>query len=158
MAIEFGRSGSDSKVSALGDTLGTNRVFYVSDQGLVTQWYLEKRCTEECYRSKRYERPLSFILVQSTGAEADAVQRQVGAWVRKDLRVTDIAARLGGGRYAVLLVETSPAEADTIAGRLYAAVRDVDIGVCHFPDDGASLDELLAAAESNLGVHDDRAA
>lgn len=138
--------------SSYDDGPGRNRVFYVRDQGLVTQWYLAKRCEEECYRSERYDRPLSFILIELLATTDTAVvQRQVGAWVRKELRVTDIPARLSGRRYAALLVETSLEEATIIAGRLRAAVRNVRIGLSHFPEDGATLDRLIAAAANGLG-------
>ena len=133
--------------SPYDDDLGRNRVFYVTDQGLVTQWYLAKRCEEECYRSKRYDRPLSFILIEPFATTDTAVvQRQVGAWVREELRVTDIPARLNGGRYAALLVETASEEATIIAGRLRAAVRNVRIGLSHFQEDATTLDSFIAAA------------
>ena len=139
------------KASALTDDLGRNRVFYLDDLGLVTQWYLAKRCLEESYRSERYERPLSFVLVQpDSESDSAVVQRQVGAWVREELRITDIPARLTCGRYAVLLVETNLDEATIIAGRLRAAVSNVSIGLSHFPEDGATLDLLVAAATNAL--------
>ncbi len=131
------------------DDVGWNRVFYVRDQGLATQWYLAIRCEEECYRSERHDRPLSFILIAPLATtDTVAVLRQVGAWVREELRVTDIPARLSGGRYAALLVETSLEEATIIAERLRATVHDVRIGLSHFPEDGATLDQLIAAADN----------
>lgn len=149
--MELQASNAEQEVSdresAFNDFLGQNRVFYVNDRGLVTGWYLAKRCEEECYRSERYDRPLSLILIEpSEATQTAAVQRQVSAWVREDLRVTDIPARLGGTRYAVLLVETGPEEATIIAGRLRAGVRNIRIGLSHFPEDGATLDGLIAAA------------
>ena len=151
--FSFGnKKGVPAQESLYDDDLGQNRVFYVKDLGLVTQWYLVKRCEEECYRSERYDRPLSFILIEPLATTDTAlVQRQVGAWVRKELRVTDIPARLSGGRYAALLIETSLEEATMIAGRLRAAVRNVRIGLSHFPEDGATLDRLIAAAANGLG-------
>ncbi len=147
------------ELRAYDDDLGRNRVFHVSDLGLVTQWYLAKRCEEECYRSERYDRPLSFILIEPLAtAEIVAVQSQLGAWVREELRVTDVPARLTGRRYAVLLVETNLEEATIIAGRLRAAVRNVRIGLSHFPDDGATLDRFMEAATSELGEDTHQAA
>ena len=132
--------------------LEQNRVLYATDQDLVTQWYLAKRCEEECYRSRRYDRPLSFILIEPLATTDTAVvQRQMRAWVRDELRVTDVPAHLNDGRYAVLLVETSLKAATIIAGRLRAAVRNVRIGLSHFPEDGATLDQLIAAADNALG-------
>ena len=139
--------GISDQESAFEDFLGHNRVFYVNNKDLVTKWYLAKRCAEEFYRSERYDRPLSLLLIEPfTTTEEGVVRRQVGAWVREELRVTDIPTLLGGRRYAVLLVETSPEEASIIAGRLRASVRNIRIGLSHFPEDGATLDGLIATA------------
>lgn len=144
--FSFGKRAPD-KAPLLSDDLGRNRVFYFEDVGLVTQWYIAKRCLEEGYRSERYERPLALLLFEpESESDSAIVERQVGAWVREELRVTDIPARLSGGRYAVLLVETNLDEATIIAGRLRAAVRNVRIGLSHFPEDGMTFDELIAAA------------
>lgn len=156
--FSFGKR-APKPASGNDDEVGRNRVFYVRDQGLATEWYLAKRCEEECYRSERHDRPLSFILIAPLATtDTVAVQRQVGAWVRTELRVTDIPARLSGGRYAVLLVETSLEEATIIAGRLRAAVRDVRIGLSHFPEDGATLDRFVAGADNDFGEDTHQAA
>ena len=148
--FSFGERAPD-QVSLLNDDLGRNRVFYLEDAGLVTEWYLAKRCQEECYRSERYDHPMSFILIEPLDtADTNSVLRQVGAWVREELRVTDIPSRLSGGRYAALLVETKLDEATIIVGRLRATVRNVRIGLSHFPDDGMTFDELHAAAVDAL--------
>ena len=149
-ALGDGQGVSDQE-SAFEDFLGRNRVFYVNNKDLVTKWYLAKRCAEEFYRSERYDRPLSLLLIEPLATtEEGVVRRQVGAWVRKELRVTDIPTFLGGRRYAVLLVETNPEEASIIAGRLRASVRNISIGLSHFPEDGSTLDGLIAVVPARM--------
>ena len=156
--FSFGKRAAD-QASPVNDALGQNRVFYLEGLGLVTQWYITTRCLEECYRSERYDRPLALLLMEpESESDSTVVRRQVGAWVREELRVTDIPARLNGGRYAVLLVETNLDEATIIAGRLRAAVRSVRIGLSHFPDDGMTFDELIAAATDTLDDETEQAA
>jgi diguanylate cyclase len=83
---------------------------------------------------------------------------QVGARLRKNLRVGDLLVRLGGDEFAVLL-DSGRDDAQDTAARLCAAVGEplvvdetslrvgVSIGIALFPDDGPDLSVLLRKAD-----------
>ncbi|MEL6890043.1 MAG: GGDEF domain-containing protein [Actinomycetota bacterium] len=56
-------------------------------------------------------------------AAGDAVLVELGDRLRSVCREGDVVARLGGDEFAVLLSDSTPDEADAVAGRLLAAVR-----------------------------------
>lgn len=58
-------------------------------------------------------------------AAGDTVLRKVFEAVEASLRDGDFAARLGGDEFASLLPHTGIAEAETVAGRILAAVRSI---------------------------------
>ena len=127
--------------------LGANRVFYVRDQGLVTAWYLARRCEEECYRAQRYGQAFTLLVAEpAAGSNAATVQGKVKDWLRTAVRKADIAGYLGEGRYAVLLPQTELTVARGIAARLSAHIAGVSVGLSTHPEDGAEFDSLAAAA------------
>ena len=58
----------------------------------------------------------------------DSVLIEVGQLLSRSVRPTDIAARMGGEEFAVLLPQTGPAEALAIAERLRDMLRESEIG------------------------------
>ena len=62
-------------------------------------------------------------LGHSIGDEAIA---DVARVVEQQVRETDVLARLGGDEFGVLLPSATLAEAEALAARLFAAVREVD--------------------------------
>ena len=80
--------------------------------------------------------------------------------VQAELRLTDVLARYGGDEFIVLLPETPPEGATLVAERIRAMMASsplevggkrvtctVSIGSATFPDDGPSLDALVARAD-----------
>ena len=80
--------------------------------------------------------------------------------LRSTLGDTAVTSRFGGDEFAILLRDTSEAEVMSTAGRVLDAVREIrlpaggqivritpSIGVCLYPDDGLSADELLARSD-----------
>jgi diguanylate cyclase (GGDEF)-like protein len=59
--------------------------------------------------------------------EGDALLRAVGVALRNRLRETDIAGRLGGDEFGILLPQADDAAARTVAGEILAAVRAHEI-------------------------------
>jgi diguanylate cyclase (GGDEF)-like protein len=103
----------------------------------------------------------------------DKVPLRIAQVIRRSVRGMDVAARFGGEKFVVLLPECSKRTAGPIAERLRAAVaaelstsaglgllrlgmqpdafgETVSVGVAAFPEDGASDDALLAAANRAL--------
>ena len=81
----------------------------------------------------------------------------VGAILRESPRQIDMAARLGGGRYALLLPYTDEHGAYLVAERIRGRVAALDngrarmsLGVAGFPRSGSTAQGVLQAAESAL--------
>jgi len=100
--------------------------------------YLEERLTEELNRSKRYDYPMSFLMIDiddfkayndNNGHQAGDLALQITAHCLKAaLRSADIASRYGGEEFCILLPQTSIAEAGVIADRIRQKVSTT-----HFP-------------------------
>jgi diguanylate cyclase (GGDEF)-like protein len=96
--------------------------------GLLNRRYLEERLTEEVNRSKRYEYPMSFLMIDlddfklyndRNGHQAGDLALQVTAQALKSaLRSADVASRYGGEEFCILLPQTALTEAGVIAERI----------------------------------------
>lgn len=96
--------------------------------GLFSATYLTESCTHELNRARRFNRPLSLLLLdldglgQLTAAHGThagddalcATARTIGRTIRE----YDLPARVGGGLFAVLLPETDLAQAQDVAERI----------------------------------------
>jgi diguanylate cyclase (GGDEF)-like protein len=92
--------------------------------------------------------------------EGDRLLQQVGRVLVESVRGTDVVARQGGDEFSVLLPESDEEGATMLARRIEEALGAIEaadhapvrasIGVAIFPQDGATPDDLLEAAD--LGV------
>jgi diguanylate cyclase (GGDEF)-like protein len=99
--------------------------------------YLEERLAEEVNRSKRYEQPLSFLMIDIddfkvyndlNGHQAGDLALQITAQELKGtLRSADVASRYGGEEFCVLLPQTSLQEAGVIAERMREKIEKAPI-------------------------------
>lgn len=128
---------------------------------------------EEFKRAERYNRELSFLLVDVDyfksindrfgHATGDTVLRQVVAACRSVLRGSDEIGRIGGEEFAVVLPETGHEAACTAAERLRWAVEaivvptgeddtsvTVSVGIATADDKHKSIDDLMADADAAL--------
>jgi diguanylate cyclase (GGDEF)-like protein len=106
--------------------------------GLPNRRYLEERLTEELNRSKRYDYPMSFLMIDiddfksyndNNGHPAGDLALQITAHCLKAaLRAADVPARYGGEEFCILLPQTSITEAGVIADRIRQRVATT-----HFP-------------------------
>ena len=91
----------------------------------------------------------------------DQILANVGATLRSVLRTRDFAGRNGGEEFAILLPDTSTADALEIAGRIRAAVAEISlpgtdvsvtasIGVAGFPGHASTPDRLERLADAAL--------
>lgn len=88
----------------------------------------------------------------------DTVLREVAQCCRSSLRASDLAARLGGEEFAMLLPDTDLGQAQQLAERLRAAIAElqlpaavtVSIGCAELSSSMASVDALLARADDAL--------
>lgn len=99
--------------------------------------YLEERLAEEVNRSKRYEQPLSFLMIDIddfkiyndlNGHQAGDLALQMTAQgLKRTLRSADVASRYGGEEFCVLLPQTSLQEAGVIAERMRERIEQTPI-------------------------------
>ena len=116
--------------------------------------YLEERLTEELNRSKRYDYPMSFLMIDiddfkayndNNGHQAGDLALQITAHCLKAaLRSADVASRYGGEEFCILLPQTSITEAGVIADRIRHRVATT-----HFPH-GKS--QPLGRVTASIGV------
>ncbi len=100
--------------------------------------YLEERLAEELNRSKRYDYPMSFLMIDiddfkayndNNGHQAGDLALQITAHCLKAaLRSADVASRYGGEEFCILLPQTGMTEAAAIADRIRQRVNTT-----HFP-------------------------
>jgi diguanylate cyclase (GGDEF)-like protein len=88
-------------------------------------------------------------------AEGDRVLRGAAAAIQDSCRASDLAFRVGGDEFALLLPATSAADAETAAGRARAAVSaQARLATCYglatWPADGEAKDDLLRTADRRL--------
>lgn len=123
---------------------------------------------EETARARRYVRPLSLLLIdldRFKGVNDDHGHRvgddllaHVGATLRGITRLGDVAARIGGDEFALLLPEADRPEAQAAAERLCAQLRSggdlppatVSIGLTTLPADTGDADGLYDVADRRL--------
>jgi len=105
--------------------------------GLYNRRYFERRLREESAHAKRHKRPYSLILVDldhfklvndTYGHEdGDRVLCHVAELILGALREDDIACRVGGEEFVVLLRATPGTAARVVANRLRAAIAGTAI-------------------------------
>src|SRR5437870_13119627 len=96
--------------------------------GLLNRRYLAARLTEEWSRSKRYNYPLSFMMIDiddfklyndRNGHQAgDRALEITSQCLKAALRKVDVASRYGGEEFSILLRQTTREEAGVNADRI----------------------------------------
>ncbi len=166
-----------SYVVVLGGTLLDNAQLFdqvsrmaASDSltGLANHRRLFEALENEIQRSRRTNRSFSVLLFDLddlkkindrfghlTGSRAI---KRLGIVLRSNSRSIDTPARYGGDEFALVLPETGPREAEQTALRICERllqdgeepVISVSVGQAVYPQDGTSIEQLLAAADSAL--------
>jgi diguanylate cyclase (GGDEF)-like protein len=83
---------------------------------------LERLLVRECARARRYEHPLSVLLLGLGAASANGLLRWAAGRLRASVRAADIVFHLGDGRFAAVLPEASRADAERLARRVQPAL------------------------------------
>jgi diguanylate cyclase (GGDEF)-like protein len=112
------------------------RLMSVTDPltGLLNRRYLEERLNEELNRSRRYNYPMSFLMIDIddfknyndvNGHQAGDQALQITAHgLKAELRLEDVACRYGGEEFCILLPQTPIAEAAAIAERIRRKIAE----------------------------------
>lgn len=150
------------RLSTMDDLTGlSNRAFFLA--------VLER----EIERSRRSGRGFCLLMADLDDLKllndsyghrmGDRALRGVATGIRDGIRRIDTAARLGGDEFVVLLPETDPSGALVVAekirqGTAAIVLREretripvaVSIGLVAWPDDGRTVDELMAAVDAAM--------
>ena len=138
--------------------------------GLANRRRFERQLEREVGRVLRYSHPFSLLMIDidnfknlndTFGHDAgDDAIRRISRVLREGTRGIDLAARIGGEEFAVLLVETTQNGAREVAERLRVAIKALEtpagglitasFGVAECPTDAQTASGILKAADVAL--------
>jgi len=138
--------------------------------GLANRRRFERQLDREINRSLRFDHPLTVLMVDIDNFKnlndtfghdiGDEAIRRLGKVLQQETRGIDLAARIGGEEFAVLLVETGREGGMEVAERLRVAVNTLEVptagsitasfGVAECPSSGDTADAILKAADVAL--------
>jgi diguanylate cyclase (GGDEF)-like protein len=132
----------------------------------------EEHFDKELNRALRYNQHLALVILdlhqfkevndRYGHPQGDLFLKTAAATLRKSLRTSDYAFRIGGDEFALLLVHSDAEQANTLARRIRtnfgSAVESVqasvglalDYGIAVFPADGDQKDVLVRIADQRL--------
>ncbi|MEN3334052.1 MAG: hypothetical protein V7641_3417 [Blastocatellia bacterium] len=122
--------------------------------GLPNRRYLSDRLFEEVERSKRYDTPLSFMIIDVDHfksyndiyghTNADIVLIKTAQLLRNSIRAIDMSARFAGDEFCIVLPETELDTASRVAERLRRAVSETEFN--------AETGERMGRVTLSIGV------
>jgi diguanylate cyclase (GGDEF)-like protein len=140
--------------------------------GILNRRGFTEAAERELARASRYERPFVLAYVDVRGLKTvndteghlmgDELIKAVAGLMKESARADDVVGRIGGDEFALLLDEQTAESAEPVIRRIRARVAEaraemeisvpweLTIGVAAFPDDGATLEELLDLADRRL--------
>ncbi|EDX74773.1 PAS fold family [Coleofasciculus chthonoplastes PCC 7420] len=142
--------------------------------GLFNRRYMEESLEREIHRAQRHQRPMGIIMLDidhfkhfndTFGHEAgDAVLRELGIFLQRSIRASDIACRYGGEELMLILPDASLADTKQRAEQIRHDVKGlqieyhhklldaiaISVGVAAFAEHGSTAQELIAAADRAL--------
>jgi diguanylate cyclase (GGDEF)-like protein len=140
--------------------------------GLYNRRLFEEYFNKELNRSKRYGQQLALVLMdlhrfkdvndKYGHLQGDQALQMAAAALRKTVRASDYAFRIGGDEFALLLPQCDSEQCSVLSRRLRAnyesAVQGLklevplalDYGIAVYPEDGDQRDTLLRLADERL--------
>lgn len=138
--------------------------------GLYNRTFFFTTMQQELRRSDRMGRGFTMLMLDLDDLKpvndtfghqwGDRLLKAVADTIRQTIRFTDAAARYGGDEFVVLLPETDAAGGYVVGEKLrrdiaglalHAADRNVrssvSVGLVVYPDDGSTIEQLVAAAD-----------
>jgi diguanylate cyclase (GGDEF)-like protein len=138
--------------------------------GLYNRGQLFPTLEQEVSRTRRSDRGFCLLMVDLDGLKAvndtfghhrgDEVLRAIGGIIHRSIRAVDAAYRYGGDEFLILLPETDIAGAFVVAEKIRTGAEEVglaltgedgatsvSIGLVSHPEDGATAEELMIAAD-----------
>jgi diguanylate cyclase (GGDEF)-like protein len=140
--------------------------------GLYNRRLFGEAFEKELNRARRYGLPLGLVILdlhrfkevndKHGHPRGDEVLRAAASTLRKALRTSDSAFRIGGDEFALLLPQTDAAQALALSRRVGIVFGEsiehfqmgvsvsMDHGVATFPQDGDQADQLIRIADERL--------
>jgi diguanylate cyclase (GGDEF)-like protein len=140
--------------------------------GLYNRRLFDEYFDKELNRSKRYGQQLAVVILDLHSLkqvndryghmQGDQVLQLAATTLRRTLRASDFAFRIGGDEFALLLPQTEPDQAMTLCRRVRAQYEvdvkpmglevgvTLDFGVAVHPQDGDQKSTLLSLADQRL--------
>jgi diguanylate cyclase (GGDEF)-like protein len=156
-------------INALRRLLARERTYAYTDPltGLANRRGFEETARVELDRARRYSRPLSAAFIDvdefkrindiSGHAVGDDVLHTIGVELRSGLRSSDVAARVGGDEFVLLLPESPPNAAEAALARVQKRLHDelsagavhasVSIGMVTFLRPPETVQSLFASSD-----------
>jgi diguanylate cyclase (GGDEF)-like protein len=162
-----------------GPIIHTARVFSKATQvsladettGLFNEKYFSQRFLEEVARSRRYQIPLTLVMIEiinyarfaqsAEKAVQDRLIRDLSDVLRVHIRETDLAARLEDNRFAILFLHSQKKDTILISERIRMSAEmrsfgtpqakqaglKMAVGLANLPEDSQESDELYSLAQ-----------
>lgn len=140
--------------------------------GLYNRRLFAESFEKELTRARRYGLPLGLVVLdlhrfkevndKYGHPRGDDVLRATAATLRKALRTSDSAFRIGGDEFALLLPQTDAVQALALSRRVETVFAEIlrplglafpvtmDHGVATFPQDGEQAEQLIRIADDRL--------
>ena len=164
VAIDNARLHAEVKLMAMTDVVS----------GLANRRAFDETLYAEITRASRYSQPISLIILDLDSFKeyndrwghpaGDIRLKEIADLLRSNVRDPDLTARYGGEEFAIILPNTSKGGALRLAERLRQAAASsaphrsedsdpipgytISLGVATYPDDAASMEELLLMADN----------
>jgi diguanylate cyclase (GGDEF)-like protein len=138
--------------------------------GLYNRGFFFTVMEQEIRRSERMDRGFTVLMLDLDDLKpvndrfghqwGDRLLRATAETIRRTIRFTDAAARYGGDEFVVLLPETDAPGGYVVGEKLRRDIADValhaadrvvrssvSVGLVNYPDDGTTIEQLVAAAD-----------
>jgi diguanylate cyclase (GGDEF)-like protein len=136
--------------------------------GLFNRRSFDAQLEQALARADRYGWPFGLALLdldhfkrindEHGHQQGDVVLRLIGSELRRTLRGSDVAARIGGDEFALILVDGTPELLSTVIDRVSSSVHrgldgmaiGISAGLAFAPEDGSDPDALYRIADDRL--------
>ncbi len=140
--------------------------------GLYNRRIFNESLDRELNRAKRYNLPLGLVMMdmhrfkevndKHGHPRGDEVLRVAAATLKKALRTSDLAFRIGGDEFALILPQTDPTQASGLSRRVETVFAEslktlqlivtvgMDHGVVNYPQDADNAEDLIRIADDRL--------